>query len=486
MKKLAIYFLFLTSLCRGQAVKFEKVFGGANEDHGLSVQQTFDRGYIIAGTTGSYGAGSSDVYLMKLDSNGNFKWRNTFGGANIDWGYSVQQTADSGFVIAGFTNSFGHGGYDVYLIRTDSIGDTLWTKTYGGTNWDFGYSVSQTSDGGFIVAGGTYSSGNGNEDVYLVKTNASGIVQWDTTYGGAMEDVANEVKQTTDGGYIVTGNTKSFGAGGTDVYLLKINPSGDTSWTKTFGGTNEDEGNSVCQTSDGGFIIGGASNSWSAGNYNQYFIRTDMNGDTLWTKLWSGTTDRVVQNIKTTSDGGYVSIGWASGEGAGGKDMLFFKWTSGGWPIACGFNTYGSAGDEIGYSIQQTADKGFVFVGTTTGYGMGLTDIYIVKMDSNCTSTGNVIADAVPLNTNPLNGKTTVYPNPFSDFCNLTISKDAGILENATMVLYDILGNKTVTIPVKGYEVRIDRNNLQSGIYFYLVKNRDAIVGKGKLIVCDE
>src|ERR1035437_159631 len=153
MKVLAISFLFFASLCQAQ-VKFEKVFGGLNEDYGLSVKQTFDKGYIIAGASSSYGAGNSDVYLMKLDSNGNFKWRNTFGGANVNWGYYVQQTTDSGYVIAGFTNSVGHGGYDMYLIRTNSIGDTLWTKTYGGTDWDFAYSVSQTSDGGFIVAGG--------------------------------------------------------------------------------------------------------------------------------------------------------------------------------------------------------------------------------------------------------------------------------------------------------------------------------------------
>src|SRR5689334_20157735 len=238
-------------------IKFQRTYGGNGSDEGRCVKQTWDGGYIIAGSTSSFGAGAVDVYLLKVDSVGNVQWQKTFGGNNIDRGYSLDITADSGYVICGFTNSFGFGGYDAYLIRTDQNGDTLWTKTYGGTDWDFGYSVKQTNDGGFIITGGTYSFGNGDEDFYIIKTNLSGDTLWTKAYGGSNMDVANAIQQTNDSAYIICGNTLSFGAGATDIYLIKINPSGNVIWNKTYGGINEEEGNSVQQTSDGGFIIAG-------------------------------------------------------------------------------------------------------------------------------------------------------------------------------------------------------------------------------------
>jgi len=180
------------------------------------------------------------------------RWERTYGGPNVEWGYSVQQTSDGGYIVAGYSGSFPVFG--IYLLKTNASGDTLWTRTYGGLSWDQGNSVQQTSDGGYIVAGYTHSFGhaNGWADVWLIKTNASGDTLWTRTYGGTNGDQGYSVQQTSDGGYIIAGWTNSFGAGGYDVYLIKANASGDTLWTKTYGGTNDDYGNSVQQTSDGG------------------------------------------------------------------------------------------------------------------------------------------------------------------------------------------------------------------------------------------
>jgi len=210
-----------------------RTYGGTNQDWGYSVQQTADGGYIVAGATKSYGAGNEAVYLIKTNASGDTLWTRTYGGASADCGYSVQQTSDGGYIITGYTYSFGAGAPDsanVYLIKTDTSGDTLWTRTYSGTGNDYGRSVQQTADGGYIIAGYTHYFGMGPPDstnVYLIKTDASGDTLWTKTYGGTSPDFGYSVQQTADGGYVIAGYTASFGAGDDDVYLIKTDSLGN-------------------------------------------------------------------------------------------------------------------------------------------------------------------------------------------------------------------------------------------------------------------
>ena len=209
------------SLGQAPDVLWTETFGGSDNEVGYSVQQTTDGGYIIAGSTESFGAGNADVWLVKTDASGDTLWTKTFGGSELDIGYSVQQTLEGGYIIAGVSFSF---GADVWLIKTDASGDTLWTKTFGGSDRDRSYSVQQTTDGGCIITGYTRSFGAGNEDVWLVKTDASGDTLWTKTIGGIDTDRGYSVQQTTDGGYIIVGHTSSFGAGASDVWLIKTTP----------------------------------------------------------------------------------------------------------------------------------------------------------------------------------------------------------------------------------------------------------------------
>ena len=199
---------------------FKRTYGGVHKDIGYSVQQTADGGYVIAGNSMSFGAGSEDVYIIKTDAAGNAQWTRAYGGPSYDGGRSVQQTTDEGYIVVGYTASFGSGSLDVYLIKTDANGDTIWTRTYGGPGEDDGSSVRQTADGGYLIAGTTASSGAGDYDVYLIRTNANGDTLWTRTIGGASTDAASAIQATSDSGYIVVGFSNSFGALDYDVYLI--------------------------------------------------------------------------------------------------------------------------------------------------------------------------------------------------------------------------------------------------------------------------
>ena len=393
------------------------VYGGTGYDRGTGIAQTFDKGYIVCATTSSYGMGNSDIYLLKIDSAGKFQWQNTFGGTGIDNCYSVIQTNDSGFIICGFTNSYGPGGYDGYLVKADSIGNLQWQKTFGGSSWDFAYWVEETNDGGFILAGETFSYGNNNRS-YLVKTDKNGDTLWAKTYGGTQSNLAKEVHQTPDNGYIFAG-TIVTNKGDKDFYLVKTNSSGDTLWTKSYGGTDNDSCNTIAVCKNKELLLGGCTDI--GGIHKDLFIRTDSLGGFLYSVVDtpSGNTNITISRIIETSGGQLVMLVNADPGSFGKKDINLYEWDSGSWPW--GFS-FGGPEDDEGYDLLQTADSGFVLVGYTHSFGIGPDNIFIAKTNS----TGhydNTVNSYVAVNEiSEESERSLIYPNPFSE--NLFLKTD--------------------------------------------------------------
>ena len=464
-------------------IRFERTYGGIDTDAAQCVQQTQDGGYIVAGNTWSFGAGQVDLLLVKTDSVGDTIWMTTYGGSQYDLCRSVQQTLDGGYIVAGWTSSFGAGLEDIYLIKLDPLGDTMWTGTYGGSGDDRGRCVQETRDGGYIVAGWTSSFGAELEDIYLIKLDSLGDTVWTGTYGGSGDDQSECVRQTQDGGFIIAGYTNSLGVGNLDVYLVKTDSIGDTIWTRTYGGVSHDLGYSVEQTLDGGYIITGHTFSFGAGEYDVYLIRADSLGDTVWTRTYGGNRHDGGRSVQQTQDGGYIIAGWTNSFGADVGDVYLVKTNTLGDTLWT--RTYGGSTMDCGNHVQQTQDRGYVIAGYTYSFGAGDCDIYLIKTDENGLTAIEEAGSRPPVSHRSLRLFQN-RPNPFHH--STLISYSLATSAPVTLAIYDITGrlvealvNETQKPGI--HQVRWNSKDNPSGIYFYRLKAGDFTDVKKMILV---
>jgi Secretion system C-terminal sorting domain len=458
---LCLTFLCIPSFAQPPDILWTNAIGGNRSDYGNSVQQTDDGGFIIAGNTLSVGAGLSDVFLVKTNSDGTVLWTQTIGGTDWDEANSVQQTTDSGFIIAGTTSSFGAGGRDIWLIKTDSDGDELWTQTFGGVTNDYGSWVRQTGDGGYIIMGSTSSIDLGGSAAWLIKTDEQGTETWSRVFSQNDWDYGECVVQTEDGGYIVTGHTYSPEDGSSDVLLIRTDSDGIETWSTTFGGTSYDYGWCVQQTIEGGFIISGSTYSFGQGSLDAWLIKTDSDGNEVWNETFGGHEFDNNHSVEQTFDGGYILTGHTQSFGDGSMDMWVIKTDAAGdvrW-----IETYGGSGYDGGNCVQQTVDGGYVIVGNTASFGDGEFNVWLIRLEgdelsvverSNFTPSEYQIGEVFP---NPFNPSTTIsigLPSPSDLRVSVfnTVGQEIAVLADGQFAQ----GNQRFTF---------DATGLSTGIY---------------------
>ena len=312
-------------------VAWSATFGGADADTGSFLRATSDGGYILLGSTRSMGAGGWDVYLVKTDAIGSKQWEKTFGGTADDRGWSVECIAE-GYIIVGSTGSFGDNSGDAYLISVDKLGNSVWEKAFGGPNTDVGYAVRQAADGGFVIAGCKQPLVSGDDTAWMLKTDADGELAWEKTFGTiatSTEEIlleqAKDVQLTADGGYVLAGHNHPA-VGDFDGWLIKTDDEGNMEWDRTIGGENWDQAEAVVLTADGGYALAGMSRSY--GPWNQaWLVKTDAAGNQEWEKHFGGADDEWAYGLKQTGDEANVLIATCSGNGQQAYLVYYKPWS---------------------------------------------------------------------------------------------------------------------------------------------------------------
>ncbi|MDR6922170.1 T9SS type A sorting domain-containing protein [Chryseobacterium sp. 2987] len=507
----SIFFFFIISSgisAQAPSIQWQKALGGNSWDQAHSVLQTSDGGYIMAGESSSANGdvtinhGTADFWIVKLNTSGAIQWQKSLGGTLDDVANSIQQTSDGGYIIAGASSStngdvtVNHGYSDYWIVKLDSSGNIQWQKSLGGNKEDIAHSIQQTSDGGYIIAGESYSTdgdvtvNHGYSDYWIVKLDTSGSMQWQKSLGGSSYDRARSVQQTSDGGYIIAGGSLSTDGdvtgnhGQEDFWIVKLDSSGNIQWEKSLEGNLADFAESIQQTSDGGYIVAGGSNSVNSeipvtfGISNYRVAKLDSDGNMLWQRYFGGSGNDYPNSIQQTSDEGYIVAGGAAsldGNITGNHglvDYWIIKLDSSGnmqWQKSLG----GSQFDET-HSIQQTSDGGYILAGMTasadgdiTGYH-GDGDAWIVKLNAKQLSTAE----------NHLGNKPAVYPNPAKDF--VYISPLHG---ETTISITDMTGRKLFAQKYNDQKAAINVRQFTTGTYFIQVMHEDKIIVSEKLLI---
>jgi len=447
------------------------VYGGGGDGWGGSGYQTFEGNYVVLGTTTFFGAGSTDIWLLRLDSTGKLIDSRTYGTVYEDIGYCLQPTSDGGFVFTGFKAEVGGG---LWLFKLDAYGDSLWASNcIGGTP----RCVRETSDGGYIIAHGALS---------LIKTDKYGDPQWRKAYSVGDEDhryscTGFSVAETHDGGYIVTGSSRQTYPYTelSDLFLLRTDSLGDTLWTRRFGGNHLDDGYCIQSTADSGFIVTGRTISFGNGGGNLWLLKgyeieyeEYKRGDTSWSKVYGGNDNDAGTWIEKTSDGGYIIGGWSESFNAGEKNRDFWllkideqgdtSWTA----------TYGGDEDDFCECVTQTSDGGYLLTGYTYSFGAAEKNLWVIKTDS----LGRVGVEEQPVLENDEKWQVTLLGRSILlTYGNHPQGFHAGV--------FDALGRKIDEVHSDSPSGVIHWGQHHSpGVYFIKADNGDSAVCKAVLI----
>jgi hypothetical protein len=537
--KLKMYTLLLsaaisiTAALAQPVIGLQRTIGGSGFDYFTCMSLAKDNGFIVGGYSASNKSGNKlennkggyDYWILLLNSKGGIRGQKTIGGSDFDQLQAVEQTTDGGYILGGYSYSNisgdktenSRGGDDYWVVKLDSTGNVQWDKTIGGDGNDELYTIKQTSDGGYIAGGSSRSlisgekteTSRGGADYWVVKLDANGNIQWDKTIGGSLWDVLFNVIQTNDGGYLLGGTSSSSisgektdsgrGAfGGKDYWIVKLDNAGNIQWDKTYGGYKEDDLRAIVQTNDGGYMLGGSSESGksrekmqgSRGDYDYWIIKTDNLGQVEWSNTYGGSGPDYLSSLELTSDGGYILAGYSESNiyrektesSRGYDDYWIIKLSSSGaiqWDKTIGCPGY----DEIP-KIKEIAKNRYLIAGATTSGiggdktegGKGGEDYWLVELRD--TNQDNIANAALP-NTNNLqvnadksNNGFSVYPNPATNVLHI---------KNTGKASFNLSNEKGKTLLTKTITNNgsIDVSKLQPGVYYL----KNLVTGEGKTVL---
>lgn len=482
----SILFIAL-SLCQKVSAQylFQRVYGGNGYDSGCEVIEASDGGYYVAGSSGSFDEGmSSQVLLMKTDSHGYVEWQKTYGEQFADQATTMQLSSDGNIFIGGYAETI-ENGYQMQVMKVNLTGDVLWSNQFGGSEWDFCRELVALSDGGCAAFGQTYSFGNGEGDFYLVRLDASGDTLWTRTYGGTELESGESISLTLEGGFYLSGHSESFGAGKKDIYLLKTDASGNVIWSNTYGWAEDEFVFGSCTASDGGVVVVGGtfSNTPDEGDFMMYKISAV--GDSVRARLEDGSADEYWMDVIEDESGNFITVGYVEDSGFGKEDIRVQRVTP-----ALNFGgmaaSRGTMENDRGFDIKKTSDNAYILAGVTEGYLNRFDDILLMKMDLEGETVDPELAvDEINLGEEAF--EVTFGPNPMvGESVNLLISDFQRLQRQVEgklgFELFSALGQRVYSTSILSGVQSLDVSKVESGIYFYQLTAENRILATGKLI----
>ena len=487
MKRVIIitFFLLSTTVILAQNppdILWTRTFGGIENESAYSIQLTSDGGYVFAGYTNSFSAGENDFWLVKIDESGIEEWNHSFGGINGEVAKSVQQTSDGGYVMAGITWSFGAGEGDFWVVKTDSLGNEEWNRTFGGPLGDQAESVQQTNDGGYIVTGAYEVIGNPPIKLLLIKLDQNGDLEWEQTFGNSGFNVGYSVLQSEDNGFIV-GGFKSMPDH--DFWLLKTDGNGNLEWEQTYD-LGVDQVKEIRKTSDNGYILIGTTHPLSGGNWDFWLVKTDSLGNEEWNQSYGGIEYEFATSVIQDYENGYLLTGATEALHPDMFDLWLIKTDELGnveWEIIYGEeDNYESAN-----SIQRTLDGNYILAGMNGTNEPGSYDVLILKVGYNT---------AIEYHNIPFESQEillTNYPNPFNPTTKISFSIPDD--SNVELSIYNIKGQNIKTLAHEHYskgEYSVDWDGedasgekVGSGVYFYKLRVNSKIKAVKKCLLLE-
>ncbi|MDP8205843.1 MAG: T9SS type A sorting domain-containing protein [Candidatus Electryonea clarkiae] len=437
-----------------------RTFGGDGYDLGCEIHQTTDGGFIIVGTTESFGGGDYDAWLIKMDENGDEEWSQTYGSEHGEKGNSVQQTSDGGYIIVGSSlvgDYYGDNG--LLLTKTDSLGNEEWCRTFDPEICRSGNGVQLTQQGGYLIGGTvdgerTWDNGSSN-DMCLLRTDSHGVIRWSWIYGYADDgEWINSIQKTGDGGFIIAGGTQVYREGSHGL-LIKTNGQGVVQWNRNM--TACRSGKSAQQTRDRGYIYTG-----STYDSDVVLVKADSTGEFIWSETIGGEGFHSGNEVHQINDGGFIIVGTTSSFGAGGNDVGLIKTDSTGeeeWSQAFGGNDR-----DQGISVKQTDNGGYIILGTTESFGAGGYDVWLIRIDDEVNET---IESTYSTPTDYV--LEEIYPNPFNSTTTIAIGLPSP--SDLKLSVYNITGQEIAVLTNERYssgyhQFTFNADDLSSGIYF--------------------